>query len=226
MGGIFSKLAKYWNIYLTVPEDGSATWIQNRRSNMETSPLYQVPIEILVMIRDFTDSETRQVMRYTSGLPMQVVAGLDLVAAMQDPKPRTEPSSYDILPPLIWPSVWPLHGTNMERGRQRDNMKKLLDRDTATMSCPDCCASQATGCKEQILSKFTSKTAWCSGCRKDHPLVLFSYVQRKLPLNSNRICIGREGAMSLASQTAISWNQLARAPKSRLVKEILVQHPW
>jgi hypothetical protein len=53
-------------------DDTNPAWLQNRQLNVRQSPMYRLPDEVLLTIRDFCDGPTRQVLRRSSSLFLRI----------------------------------------------------------------------------------------------------------------------------------------------------------
>ncbi|KAI1382984.1 uncharacterized protein F4822DRAFT_88805 [Hypoxylon trugodes] len=195
-------------VYLTTAEE-NPTWLQNRQANMRNSHLHQLPDECLLRIRDYLDGPTRQVARRTSSLFLRLIADLDLVQHMN----QKDTKSPHFTLPLPWMfnrgrQIWPLHGTCMERISQSKLVTPLLSRDTGRLCIP-CRAWKDTELLDYMLN-WLKKPTWCSGCKKNHPLIFFSAAQRATS-STKRICIGREASIKLCSHEALTWADLEKA---------------
>jgi len=78
-------------------------------------------------------------------------------------------------------------------------LRSLLPKD---LFCENC---RETGPEAKI--RLQTEFLYCSGCRAEHPAGLFSYRQRRGPLQK-RICIGREGYVRICDHRGIYWDRL------------------
>ncbi|KAK4218959.1 hypothetical protein QBC37DRAFT_382993 [Rhypophila decipiens] len=90
----------------------------------------------------------------------------------------------------------------------RSRLRILLRKD---MYCEEC--RTVDGEAERRLRE---ESLYCCGCRRSHPVGLFSYKQRR-ETDKNRICIGREGHIRACQHLTISWADIDAfwASKSR-----------
>ncbi|KAK8058521.1 hypothetical protein PG994_008969 [Apiospora phragmitis] len=87
---------------------------------------------------------------------------------------------------------------------------QLLWRDQMCSDCAD--LRQDPAVHERAVHRIYESMV-CSGCKAYHPAFLFSRIERqKIP--SRRVCIGRQGYISLCQHKAINWQRLERRGSS------------
>lgn len=91
--------------------------------------------------------------------------------------------------------------------------KPVLDQDKvapliqADRFCQTCRQARSTGLVNKKRKRLLEKVIYCSGCRKRHPELLFSSIQRAAPWWKRR-CIGREGHIQLCVHQTLSWEKI------------------
>lgn len=87
-------------------------------------------------------------------------------------------------------------------------LQVLLNRDIG--DCCEDCRKKRTGPNwARKNASLTKEYLHCSGCRIDHPVCLFSKIQRSTRAKS-RMCIGREGFVRICEHRAVTWKELIR----------------
>ena len=88
------------------------------------------------------------------------------------------------------PPQWNQNAT----GFDKDKAKRLTRKDIYCRPC-----------RRTLNFDFAESSLFCSGCRRNHSRYLFSYEERS---NPNRICIGRQGFVSLFPRWRMPWDLL------------------
>ncbi|KAK1758778.1 hypothetical protein QBC47DRAFT_292954, partial [Echria macrotheca] len=78
-------------------------------------------------------------------------------------------------------------------------LRSLLRKDLFCQNCREMDPEADIRLRTQFL--------YCSGCRAQHPAVLFSCRQRHYP-SQKRICIGREGYVHICAHKVLQWDEL------------------
>jgi len=97
-------------------------------------------------------------------------------------------------------------------------LRSLLRKDLFCQNCRE------MGPEADI--RLRTEFLYCSGCRAQHPAVLFSYRQRHYP-SQKRICIGREGFVYICAHKVLQWDELERwlSGKGPTYQEWQCTHP-
>jgi len=207
---LFTTSNRQDTLYRTAPDTNPA-WAQRHQQNLKNCLFYQIPPGMLHHIIEYTDGATRQIMRRTCRIFLIFIADIDIRKFESQQRIGEGQASWfdriEVQNWLIWRRlVWPTHGSLNDRPTVvKERVRALLAQDTSNQ-CRSCRTLQQNGIVQTTLSHF-KQSAWCSGCGKNHPLLLFSATQRNLP-PSQRICIGREGTLRLCSHEAITWNEI------------------
>ncbi|KAM7212141.1 hypothetical protein V8F06_012466 [Rhypophila decipiens] len=210
-------------LYPTAPDTKVPVWFQNYQQNRKQSQLYRLSAELIFLIVTNADRVTRHCMRRACKLFLAAIGDGDIrdfeyrqrggnpneLVPWEGPKTLRFPHSI-----LGWAQrpirpVWPVHEHPVGINGRR-TLLQLLARDRGKR-CDSCHDYQQSGRAEEILSRF-SRRVWCSGCKEEHALILFSATQRCMPEHT-RICIGREGRIRLCSHEAVSWEDIHRTPR-------------
>ncbi|KAK3345850.1 hypothetical protein B0T25DRAFT_265026 [Lasiosphaeria hispida] len=179
----------------TAADGEPPAWLRNQRANVDNCWLYQLPTEILLEIRNQTDAATKAVMRSVCSLFLRLIEDLEcsknhwgLPACDHNPETRLSK-------------------------RQAEEARAILKR-YMRGRCNECRTYRISGRYDKTIRQFR-KREWCSGCRGNHPLFLFSPHQRALP-PSERLCIGREGRLRLCDDQYVTWSGAIRTDSGLL----------
>ncbi|KAK3935583.1 hypothetical protein QBC46DRAFT_397157 [Diplogelasinospora grovesii] len=166
--------------------------------NHTSSPLGRLPTAVLARLMQLVDPVTRECLRRTSRVFLQLFATACL---------SVEGVSVCLEKLSVHP--WPISRPTLSPD-EHSKLCSLLAKDNYCSSC--LAARQATDWQESVR-KATGEYLHCSGCRIDHPACLFSPAQRRSP-QSTRICIGHEGFLRLCEHKTISWSLIISLSES------------
>lgn len=80
-------------------------------------------------------------------------------------------------------------------------VKALLQRDAFCQPCQVAIGTEDSGHSTRTRLQ---QTLYCGGCKRHHPMILFSVAQR-WNTDEQRVCIGREGYIRLCQHKTLSW---------------------
>ncbi|KAK4448286.1 hypothetical protein QBC34DRAFT_381529 [Podospora aff. communis PSN243] len=183
-------------VVTTDADYSSPDWKSAAAINARNSPLYALPVEILVQITQMLDSEDKYVLRATSSLFLKLFGDSTF---RPDWQPRKQWSSrarvdrpwqYSLSLPA--PASW----NRIERMRQQD-------------LCEGCMTLRTTDFAQYDLADWRLKKdqRWkCHRCNETHNETFFTAGQLSWP--AMYTCIGRVGAIRLCAHRQVRWNEL------------------
>lgn len=201
--------------------------------NLTYSPLCSLPEELLIDIMEYLDPLSIQCLRRTCRIFLRLFCSVEFAYACDD-----ELFQHEIIQCQLWKepnqTYWPqLSSQHLTRALEKDTHGFCgCCRALRESRRPSCFGSRRPLLVEKA-ARLTIDTLHCSLCRKEHPRVLFSPIQRAAP-PADRFCIGREGYVRMCAHKVIGWQdmsaiagQLASIDGNlRPIKELFVcRHP-
>ncbi|VUC28273.1 unnamed protein product [Clonostachys rosea] len=169
--------------------------------NLTCSRLCQLPDDILIGIMKLLDPLDMQCLRRACRLFLRLYCDPTFVESHDIEGFWSHPSEHQFwLSPDS--SYWPkLSGPAL--------ISRLV-RDVQGL-CGTCRSMRAKSDWASRTEKLISESLYCSGCKKHHPLALFSPDQRREV--DDRICFGREGHIRLCDHKVVTWETVSKAAK-------------
>jgi hypothetical protein len=158
-------------------------WIIKYEHNLNNSPIYRLPNELILMVMTLLPLESLHLSRQAGHRFMVVFAR---------------------------PEFAHLHRGNhmrMNHACSRE-VKALLQKDAF---CQPCQAAIMAGDSGRGWTRLR-QPLYCGGCKRHHPTILFSVGQR-WNTDEQRVCIGREGHVRVCQHKTLSWSDVAEALK-------------
>jgi hypothetical protein len=162
--------------------------------NLTCSPLCRLPEELLLDIMVQLDLLSIQCLRRVSRLFLRLYSSPIFRNSYNISK--SYPASYE----HWYEPKYQLHDS------WRKTLPVLLNRDL-TGYCEDCQRRRIHQSWTNKSIALTQEYLHCSGCNIDHPICLFSKIQRLIP-PITRVCIGREGFVRLCYHKIITWEKI------------------
>lgn len=163
--------------------------------NMTCSLLCRLSEELLLVIMKLLDPLSIQCLRRTSRLFLRLYSSAEFS------------SSHDLHFRKI-SGITPWHQPKGEYWN-KTQLIPLLQRDKKQREyCKDCRAAWKSPTINKQVAELTTRYIHCSGCRLDHPRLLFSKEQRAVTPDL-RMCIAHEGFVRICDHTVLTWADMA-----------------
>ncbi|KAM7194441.1 hypothetical protein V8F20_007967 [Naviculisporaceae sp. PSN 640] len=159
--------------------------------NATRSPLARLPDDILLKIMKHADDVSLLCLRRTCRTMLRLFS-------TESQFRRYRQDRFLLHSPRLYSFIW-----SLERVPEpaKGPLRALLRRD---MYCELCRGVEM----REKRKKLEEERLYCSGCKRKHSAGLFSYHQRRRSSNNTRVCIGREGYISVCEHTTISWDDV------------------
>ncbi|KAK4169649.1 hypothetical protein QBC43DRAFT_198741 [Cladorrhinum sp. PSN259] len=170
-------------------------YVNTRRHNLQHSVFYRLPNAVIARLMVMLDPVSLQCLRRTGHIFFQAFEQtfmLPLPEAQDWPFPK---------PPL------PFLKTITDAECQA--LISILRRDELCLNCREARGQPNWSWRVQ---QTTQKYLHCSGCRRDHPVLLFTPAQRRL---EPRLCVGHTGHIRLCEHEVVKWTQIVAAAKMK-----------
>ncbi|KAB5559718.1 hypothetical protein GE09DRAFT_1220382 [Coniochaeta sp. 2T2.1] len=165
------------------------TWITAFVRNLDESPIYQLPTEMILMIASHLPDENKYVLQQVSRRFSGVYDGPGF---SKMPYALSFPTAADI-----------------SHAATRVELQKLIRQDMFCQGCLTSIDADEPGTVYAAAKKRLEEPMYCAGCARDHPTMLFSISQRGKGSNE-RVCIGREGCLRICAHKVLYWSDVEK----------------
>ncbi|KAB5546928.1 hypothetical protein GE09DRAFT_1223955 [Coniochaeta sp. 2T2.1] len=162
------------------------TWITAFEQNLDESPIYQLPTELILMIASHLPDENKYVLQQVSRRFQGVYDGPD----------------FSRKPYLLFPTA-----ADISHAATRVEVQKPIRQDMFCQGCLTSINAEELGTVYGAAKKRLEEPMYCAGCARDHPAMLFSISQRGKGSNE-RVCIGREGCVRICAHKVLYWSDV------------------
>ena len=183
--------------------DETPIWLKRQWENEKISRIYQLPEEIVILIRDHSDYPTRILLRQSCSLFLRIVSDLDRARSpdINDNIWKTAVARY-----FNGRLLFPLHGTAQEFQRRRHEWRDLVYRDITLQLCSSCRPYRRSAEYNEKLRKL-GEIVICGWrcCRHAR------FLQAREENDPEHVeCIVHSGRVSLCSHTRVTRRDLRK----------------